>query len=203
MISSMRPSEPLRKDDRGHFGFSLAEVLVACAVFAIVVAIAFTLYSNAAHSYQLGEQLTTEQQNLRTAFDRMLTELRLAGFNTNPDGNDTRPDQQLEGAWDTAITFRADLDFGKEPDSSIPEVSLAQPNHPVSIGNDEIVTYVLAKQGPEGPESLTLLLDADRPRSRTTQTIKIPNVVLTQDQPPYVLYRITLADIRGRFPPFF
>src|SRR2546427_250016 len=177
-------------------GFGLAEMLVAAAVFAMVVAVALALYSGAAKSYRIGEQLTAEQQNVRTAFDQMTSEIPLAGLNTNPDGDPNRTDEQIEGAWDTAITFRADLDFGDPVKETVPELSLAPPNYRiVSTGNDEIVTYALAKPGPEGPGVLVFLLDSDHPRSAVLKTISIPNVALLQDDPPYVLYRITLSDV--------
>ena len=122
-------------------GFGLAEMLVAAAVFAMVVAVALALYSGAAKSYRIGEQLTAEQQNVRTAFDRMTSEIRLAGLNTNPDGDPNRTDEQIEGAWDTAVTFRADLDFGDPVKETVPELSLAPPNYrivstPASDGCD-------------------------------------------------------------------
>ncbi len=183
-------------------GFGLAEMLVAAAVFAMVVAVALALYSVAAKSYRIGEQLTAEQQNVRTAFDRMTSEIRLAGLNTNPDGDPNRTDEQIEGAWDTAVAFRADLDFGDPVKETVPELSLAPPNYRVvSTGNDEIVTYALAKPGPSGPGVLVFRLDADHPRSGVPKTISIPNLALVQDDPPYVLYRITLSDVLGSFPP--
>jgi hypothetical protein len=70
----------------------------------------------------------------------------------------------------------------------------------VSTGNDEIVTYVLAKPGPAGPDTLTLRLDPDRPRTKSNKSISIPNVALVQDNPPYTLYRVTLSDVAGAFP---
>src|SRR5881296_3304567 len=129
-------------------GFGLAEMLVAAAVFAMVVAVALALYSGAAKSYRLGEQLTAEQ---------------------------------IEGAWDTAVAFRADLDFGDPVKETVPELSLAPPNYRVvSTGNDEIVTYALAKPGPSGPGVLVFRLDADHPRSGVPKTISIPNLALVQ-----------------------
>lgn len=193
--------DKVRQPGREVLGFALAEFLVAAALFAIAVAVGFTLYSDAARFYRLGVQRTVEQQNVRTAFDRLLSEIRLAGFNTNPDGDRSRVDEQIEGAWATAITIRADLDFGNPGEDSIPELSLAEPRYRVvSTGNDEIVTYALAKAGPSGSDSLTFTIDADRPRSGTSKTITIPNIALVHNNPPYTLFRITLADVPGPFP---
>ncbi|PYT12248.1 MAG: hypothetical protein DMF51_13720, partial [Acidobacteria bacterium] len=123
------------------------------------------------------------------------------GFNTNPDGDASRVDEQVEGAWDTAITIRGDFDFEDPAANTTPEAALAGIQYNVvSTGNDEIVTYVLAKPGPVGPDTLTLRLDPDRPRAKSLKTVTIPNVALVQNDPPYTLYRVTLADINGAFP---
>src|SRR5437879_3617841 len=102
-------------------GFTLVEMLVATAIFAIVVAAAFVLGSGEARTYRTAEEVIAEQQNVRTGFDRMISEIRLAGFNTNPDGDPARTDEQIEGAWSTAITFRADIDFDDPEKMSVPE----------------------------------------------------------------------------------
>jgi hypothetical protein len=134
----------------------------------------------------------------------MLSDIRLAGFNTNPDGDASRVDEQVEGAWDTAVTIRGDFDFEDPTASTTPETTLKGAVYNiVSTGNDEIVTYALAKPGntgPTGPDTLTLTLDPDKPRSKTVKTVTIPNVALVQNNPPYTLYRITLADVTGSFP---
>jgi len=182
-------------------GFSLIEMMVASAIFAIAAAVAFILYSAAQKSYKSGENYTDQQQSTRVAFDRMISDIRLAGFNTNPDGDSTRIDEQVEGAWDTAVTVRGDFDFEDPAASVSPEAALPGAAYSVvSTGNDEIVTYVLAKPGPVGAETLTFRLDTDKPRTKTLKTVIVPNVVLNQSNPPYTLYRVSLADVTGAFP---
>ncbi|HZM70539.1 MAG TPA: prepilin-type N-terminal cleavage/methylation domain-containing protein, partial [Candidatus Cryosericum sp.] len=182
-------------------GFTLVEMLIAAAIFSIVAAVAFIFYTAAQKSYKAGENFSDQQQSTRVAFDRMISDIRLAGFNTNPDGDTSRVDEQVEGAWDTALTIRGDFDFEDPAANATPESALAGVVYNVvSTGNDEIVTYVLAKPGPVGPDTLTLVLDPDRPRAKSNKTISIPNVALVQNNPPYTLYRVTLADISGSFP---
>jgi prepilin-type N-terminal cleavage/methylation domain-containing protein len=185
-------------------GFSLIEMMIAAAIFSIVAAVVFIFYTAAQKSYKAGENFTDQQQATRVGFDRMLSDIRLAGFNTNPDGDASRVDEQVEGAWDTAVTIRGDFDFEDPTASATPESTLKGAVYNiVSTGNDEIVTYALAKPGntgPTGPDTLTLTLDPDKPRSKTNKTVTIPNVVLVQNDPPYTLYRITLADVTGSFP---
>src|SRR5712692_8285029 len=77
-------------DAGGVAGFSLVEMLVAVAVFSIAATVAFVLYSTAARSYRTGVQLILEQQNVRTGFDRMISEIRMAGFDSNPRGTPDR-----------------------------------------------------------------------------------------------------------------
>ena len=191
-----------RKGPRnGQQGFSLVEMLVASAIFAIVAAVVFIFYTAAQKSYKSGENFSEQQQSTRVAFDRMISDLRLAGFNTNPDGDATRVDEQIEGAWDTAVTIRGDFDFEDASANASPEAALPGTVYNlVSTGNDEIVTYVLAKPGPVGADTLTIRVDANRPRTKSLQTVTIPNVVLVQNNPPYTLYRVTLKDVAGAFP---
>ena len=192
---------PLQSKRKSERGFSLVEMMVASAIFAIAAAVAFILYSAAQKSYKAGENSTDQQQATRVAFDRMISDIRLAGFNTNPDGDTTRIDEQIEGMWDTAITIRGDFDFEDPAASVSPESLLAGSNYNVvSTGNDEIVTYVLAKPGPVGADTLTMRFDPDRPRSKALKTVTIPNGVLVQSNPPYTLYRVTQIDVNGAFP---
>ncbi len=186
---------------RSSEGFTLIEMLVASAVFAIAAAVAFILYTAAQKTYKMGENLTDQQQTTRVAFDRMISDLRLAGFNYNPDGDKTRVDEQIEGAWDTAVTIRGDFDFEDPAASITPESTLPGSAYAVvSTGNDEIVTYVLSKPGVSGPDDLVLEMDVDKPRTKTVSTVTIPDVALVQDNPPYTLYRVTLTDVTGAFP---
>jgi prepilin-type N-terminal cleavage/methylation domain-containing protein len=183
-------------------GFSLIELMLASAIFAVAAAVAFVLYGAMTKSYREGENDTDRQQTTRVAFGRVISDVRLAGFNTHPDGDAGRTDEQIEGMWDTAITIRGDFDVEDPVASTTPESSLAGPDEDVvSTGNDEIVTYVLAGPGQAGADSLTLRLDPDRPRSGAVKTVTIPNIVLVQGAPPYTLYRVTLADVNGAFPP--
>ncbi|PYS97484.1 MAG: hypothetical protein DMF50_00385, partial [Acidobacteria bacterium] len=108
----------------GDRGFSLIEMLVASAIFAIAAAVAFILYSSAQKSYKAGETFSDQQQATRVAFDRMTSDIRLAGFNTNPDGDTSRVDEQIEGAWSTAVTVRGDFDFEDTSANTTPETDL-------------------------------------------------------------------------------
>ena len=197
-----------RRDSSAERGFTLVEMLIASAIFAMAAAVAFILYTAAQRSYKSGQNFTDQQQNTRAAFDRVLSDLRNAGYNHNPDGSKTRPDEQIEAAYDTAVVLRADLDFEDAALSTAPESSIKGVYNVTSTGNDEIVAYVLAKSGWTGGATLTFNADIDNPtrttisylgnnisvgpRNGITEPVRLGNVALVQSDPPYTLYRVTL-----------
>jgi len=183
-------------------------MMIASAIFAIAAAVAFILYTAAQKSYKAGQNFTDQQQNTRAAFDRVLSDIRNAGYNYNPDGSKARTDEQIEAAYDTAIVLRADLDFEDSTLSAAPESSIKGVFNTVSTGNDEIVAYVLAKPNWTGGSTLTFNADVDNatraaivylgnninvgPRDTTVDPVRLANVALVQDNPPYTLYRVSL-----------
>ena len=182
---------------RGERGFTLAEILVAVTVMAIVFIVMFTLYDNLQKSFKTSENAAGQQQNTRVAFDKMVADVRMAGFNTNPDGDPNRNDEQIEGMWDNAITIRGDYDFEDATARVTPETTLGGPGllyRSVSTGNDEIVTYALGKPAGTGGTNISFSADvAGVPRNGSKETITISNVHLTQNNPPYTLYRYIIS----------
>lgn len=61
-------------------GFSLLEVLVAGALFSVVMAGAYLLYTTMQGTLTRGEMKSDLQQNARVGLDRMVQELRMAGY---------------------------------------------------------------------------------------------------------------------------
>ncbi len=184
----------MRTDRLSERGMSLAEALVAVAILAIAVTAGLLLYDAARKSFKKGENVTEQQQAVRISFDKLNADLRMAGFNYNPDGAKTRPDEQIEAAYDTGMVLRADLDAEDSSRNTTPEAALAGGAFlTVSTGNDEIVTYVLAKPDGSSTETLTFQADVkDSQRDGVVETVSIPNVALIQNDPPYTLYRVTL-----------
>ena len=78
-------------DRTSSAGLSLVEVLVATAVLAIAMTTALVLYDGARRSFKVSENVIDQQQVVRIAFDLMASDLRMAGYNHNPDGDDERP----------------------------------------------------------------------------------------------------------------
>ncbi len=181
---------------RREAGFTLAEMLIAMAIFIIAATVAFLLYDNAQQAFKKGEEATEQQQVTRVAFDKLLADLRTAGYNYNPTGNPSLTDEQIEGAWPLALVIRADFDAEDPTKNTTPESTLDDSPCPfgvVSTGNDEIVAYALAKNaGNVGGNTLSFWADKSSPRDITADQIDVNNVALTaQSDPPYTLYRIT------------
>ncbi|HEX6851643.1 MAG TPA: prepilin-type N-terminal cleavage/methylation domain-containing protein [Candidatus Polarisedimenticolaceae bacterium] len=187
----MDPAKLARR--RPDSGLTLVEILVATAVLAIAIVIALMIYDQSRRSFKQGENAVEQQQAVRIAFDRLNADLRMAGYNYNPDGNVASVDEQIEAAYDGAIVIRGDFDGQEEPALVGPAAAS------VSVGNDEIVIYALSK--PEwissgtGGQTLTFSADVqEEPRDGEVETVSVPNVALVQTaaEAPYTLYRITL-----------
>lgn len=183
---------------RVQSGASLVELLVSITILALATTVALVVFDQARLAYKHAENVTEQQQVARVAFDIITSDIRMAGFNTNPDGNKSRPDEQLEAAYATAITVRADFDANDPIDADLPEQALAGPGSAflaVSTGNDEIVSYVLAKADGNSTDTLAFSADVgDTVRDASIEDITVGRVDLTQSDPPYTLYRIVLEN---------
>jgi hypothetical protein len=178
---------------KGKIGLTLAEILVAMTIFVIAATVAFVIYNLSRESFKKGELAADQQQNTRVGFDELVAKLRLAGYNTHPIGSKVRPDEQIEGAWDTVITIRGDYDFEDPTANTTPESTLVGTYDVVSTGNDEIVTYALGKESGTGGANVQFFADVgNATRDGNVEAVTIQNVAVTQDDPPYVLYKISL-----------
>jgi type II secretory pathway pseudopilin PulG len=175
-------------------GLTSAELLVALAILVVAMSVALGTFDRARQSFELGQNVADSQQSVRSAFRRLVRELRAAGFAVHPDGDPARPDEGIEAAYDTAIVIRADLDAGDPARRAVPEATLAGGAfETVTTGNDEIVAYVLAKPDRSSPGVLDFEADVlEAVRDGDVEAISIRDVALVQDDPPYTLYRIHL-----------
>jgi len=177
-------------------GVSFIELLVALTILLIVAVGSLTAYDNAVRAFRQGGVAAAQQQGVRIAFEKIGEDIQMAGFNYNPDANPVRNDEQIEAAYDTAFAFRADFDGHDPVLSLVPETTLAAGVFDVvSIGNDEIVAYVLAKPDWSGGSQLKFRADTDDPqRDLAANWIILDNVAMVQNDPPYTLYRVTLSN---------
>ncbi len=79
-----------RRMMRQSKGVTLIELLIALVISAILVAGIYRTFINQQRSYATQEQVADMQQNVRVAINRMMREIRIAGFggkNENTNGN--------------------------------------------------------------------------------------------------------------------
>jgi len=95
----------------GQAGFSLAEILMATAISSIVLLALYLLYDINQVTFVKGEQQADLQQNARIAMDRIVRELRLAGFDPQtPPIIPALCTTAIQSATATSIRFIADVD---------------------------------------------------------------------------------------------
>lgn len=186
-------------------GLTLIEALVAITVFAVVFIAALTLYSVASSAYLRTDSAVIQQQNVRFSMDRMTETLRDAGSGYNTLGAKNLADEQIEGAWQSAVFVRGDFD-------GLRETALENAAFPiVTIGNDEIVGFVLLKNGTgtlpiqvktdlTGSGRDAILTNATTIANEETVTINVAaRTLLEQTNPPYQLARVTFAGATPKY----
>ena len=188
----------MRNRSTSQRGMTLVEVMVATVVLALAIILALVVYDASRKSFKRGESATEQQEAVRIAYDKLTSDLRLLGYNVNPDGAN-RPDEQLEAALDHAIIFRGDFDAEDPSARTTPESALAGGAfNTISTGNDEIVGYVLEQPGGGGPDSISFQADVGTsPRDGNVETVTVNNIVLNPTNPPYDLYKISLSNNTG------
>ena len=194
-------------------GFSLIEVLVASAIFLLIMVAVYTVYQRALESHKLGVNQADLIQSTRFGFEEMTTRIRAAGFEFDLDGTSgsaaLQSDEPIEYMGATAIIVRANYDFEAEGDvlRGREEYLETGPVDIVTTGNDEIIAFALGKdEGDPNPptETLQAWFDLDGPRDGVIddmgeiageELVEIPNVALTDfSDPPYTLYEFSWTD---------
>ena len=104
-------------------GFTLTELLVAMSIASIVMASIYSTYMSQQKSYEITEEVTAVQQNLRAAMHYVERELRMAGYDPLETAGSTfhdvtavprqpAPGTAFEFSWDGAAS-------GTTPDGSL------------------------------------------------------------------------------------
>ncbi|HVT44864.1 MAG TPA: prepilin-type N-terminal cleavage/methylation domain-containing protein [Thermoanaerobaculia bacterium] len=199
----------------GERGFTLTEILVALAIFTVIFIAALMVYDQSNRVFKLGVEAAETQQNTRVAFDRLVSDLRMTGFDFDRDGIPTgtsvvgtttfnqyqQSDEQIEFIGRGALTVRANFNYDTDgPPDYGREKAYEPPQFPmVTTSNDEIVTYVMkSADDSKNTQSVSFYADISRPRSvypdgSAERQMVIPNVDMTNANPPYTLYRATLS----------
>lgn len=71
---------------RREAGFTLTEVLVSIAVFTIIFIGALMIYDRSNRVFKTGTEASELQQNTRVAFEKLVSDTRMAGFDYDRDG---------------------------------------------------------------------------------------------------------------------
>src|SRR5262249_48314759 len=104
-------------NSKGQRGFTLAEILVTTAIFAIIMIAALTVYDRSNGVFKTSTEAADLTQSTRIAFDKLVSDVRMAGFDysrggiPNGTGQFPQPDEQIEFAGPTALVFRANFDY--------------------------------------------------------------------------------------------
>ena len=182
----------MKRNSSHERGYSLAEVLVALAVFALVIIAALMIYDRSNRTFKLGVEASNLQQNTRVAFDKLVADLRMTGFDFDRDGIPTgttsaqtvyqQPDEQFEFIGPAAVTIRSNFDFEEEKSACAGVVTDNCDNGRersfenlffpvVTTGNDEIVTYALVPDSQATPppcnpgtNCIEFFADTNKPR---------------------------------------
>jgi prepilin-type N-terminal cleavage/methylation domain-containing protein len=171
-------------------GFTLTEVLVATAIFTIVMLAALLMYDRNNRIFKSGVEASDLQQNTRIGFDKLVSDLRIEGFDYNrngdPSGSDEAsgvnyqrpPDEQIEYMGESAIAFRANFNYntgaydnGREGDkrtAGAPTDTYESQAFPlVTIANNEIVIYALQSNSTDANANKSVIdfyADVAKPR---------------------------------------
>jgi len=85
-----------QRTTRGQRGMSLTEVVVTTAIFAVIFIVALTLYDQGNKVFKTSVESADMQQNTRAGFDRLVSDLRMAGYDADRDGV---PSRAPSGPW--------------------------------------------------------------------------------------------------------
>ena len=98
-------------------GFTLAEILVTTAIFALIMIAALTVYDRSNQVFKQSTEAADLQQSTRIGFEKLVSDVRMAGFDYNRGGSPTgdgqapQPDEQIEYAGPSAVVFRANFNY--------------------------------------------------------------------------------------------
>ena len=219
-------SKVIRSIHRSQRGFTLAEILVTTAIFAIIMLAALAVYDRSNQTFKQGTESADLQQSTRIGFDKLVSDVRMAGFDYSRGGIPTetwqapQPDEQVEYAGPTALVFRANFNYnsasangnGLEPTFTPVNVQGQSIFPYVTTSNSEIIAYVLrSTNAAANTGSISFWADTYQPRSAFPSSITpapaaanpshperqvvINGIDVTNNNPPYTLYRVTVADV--------
>src|SRR5438552_8133772 len=192
---------------QGQQGFTLAEILVTTAIFAIIMLAALAVYDRSNQVFKTGTEAADLQQSTRIGFDKLVSDVRMAGFDYNRGGapqeswQAPQPDEQIEYAGPTAVIFRANFNYntgaaqgnGLELAYTPVNVNSGFIFPYVTTSNSEIVAYVLrSTNAAANANSISFWVDDFRPRSVFPTNL---NPAPAGTNPPQIEAQVTINSI--------
>ena len=113
-------------------GYSVAEIIVATAIFAVIMVAALLIYDRSNQVFKQSVEAGDLQQNVRIGFEKMVADIRMTGYDFDRDGIPSgdnvyqQPDEQVEYADHAALVIRGNFDA---------ELARNGPTCPLSIPN--------------------------------------------------------------------
>ncbi|MGQ9513226.1 PilW family protein [Thermodesulfitimonas sp.] len=157
------------KRDRGENGLTLIEAMVAAALMSLIILGAFLLYERGALNWVWTDQETEVADNLRSALDKVATEVRGARASSVeiPDPQNLRFEDSESGV---TVWYRFDTRQGEL------ERSTGSVFQPVTTG---VITAVYFSRDPVNPATIRLVLKGKGPRTaevsvQTAVCVRIP-----------------------------
>jgi prepilin-type N-terminal cleavage/methylation domain-containing protein len=137
---------------RAQAGFTLTELLIACAIIGVVMAGLFSILTSGQQTYLVGSNTVEAQQELRLVIQRMTNEIRNAGYcptcGTGSPAIAAFP--AVTGVTATGFTIQNDWDgtwngtTGIEPTNTVNYVVVGTNGAPVTTPRGEQIVYAFA-----------------------------------------------------------
>ena len=126
----------IEKQMKNEKGFTLIEVLIAMTIGIALLGTAVYTYTKQDKIIRTGNRETVTRGMVRLALDKMVTEIRRAGYGTSPgDSVAGRPAWGISAASATSITYRANTDN-------------VMTNVSVDCGDNPVISIVLYQYWP-------------------------------------------------------
>lgn len=95
----------MRRKRNSQRGMTLPEILVASAIFLVILVAALMMYDQSNKIFKTSVESADMQQNTRAGFDRLVADVRMAGFDADRDGV---PARAAAGVWQPNTMYATD-----------------------------------------------------------------------------------------------